>query len=938
MPRRKTTRGLPKNISCPQCGKRFCTATNVLQHMNQPTSSCYGASLAEEVGLLASANFLEGAIHRETSRPREDAEVSGTHWYYNDEDTDMGPPTADVSVRPDYDVDPTPAVNAYESQREQLSGSRRFIETYEGCAEMFPGGETFMDQFRNDQYAEKRRENIYFPWASRQEWEFASWLLRSRLSMAAIDNLLSLEIIKSVPLSFRSAKELRSRAETLPPGPLWLCETLTTEYPTKEPPLLFYRNPIECLQALLSHPHFESHISFVPRRVWTCAAKICRIYDEWLSGDRAWSMQEALPPGATLLGVVLSSDKTNISVMSGNCMAHPLLISLANIDKHIRSKTSLHAYLLLALLPIAKFAHKNTRVRSLLQDRLVHQALNIVLSPLKTAASVGIMMSDPSGNLPNTLAAIHTACSQSSPTDYTNFLKAIKPLRLNGVVEPFWKLWLLSDPSDFITPEVLHHFHRMFWDHDVKWCIAATGAVELDFRFSIIQTLVGYRAFNEGISKLKQVTGRDHRAIQRYIIAAVAGSVPRKFLMAIRALLDFRYLAQAPSFTMRSIDRVASALQEFHNHKEAIVSQGVRADWKIPKLELLQSVVPSIRQSGAVMQWSADITEHAHVEEIKVPARASNNQNYNSQIVRHLDRLDKCFRFDLATSLEHRVNKEGGDEDSSDLDVDEEHEPDAEKIHPSDYSSPTRRLLNYFSISSSLLLGARPSARKPYCTFATATTAFHLATKPSLRLTVDEAATTYQLPALEGAIATFFANGDTCFQGREHATNKLYIWHKVRVQQLSYHDRNLLPPQTLRAIPPASANPYGRYDPVIVSVHPQSDWPRSGLAGHSVSQLRIIFRLSCSDLFLAYVQHFNIATNVSPATGMHLLKRAVGGNGQRVGEVIPLTRICSPAHLVPNFGRVAHSRLTSLSSYELSNDFWLNKYFSKEFYYALSLT
>jgi len=45
--------------------------------------------------------------------------------------------------------------------------------------------------------------------------------------------------------------------------------------------------------------------------------------------------------------------------------------------------------------------------------------------------------------------------------------------------------------------------------------------------------------------------------------------------MAIRALLDFRYLAQAPSFTTRSIERVTSALQEFHNHKEAIVREGV---------------------------------------------------------------------------------------------------------------------------------------------------------------------------------------------------------------------------------------------------------------------------------------------------------------------------------------------------------------------------
>ncbi|KAI6039185.1 hypothetical protein EDC04DRAFT_2517054, partial [Pisolithus marmoratus] len=100
--------------------------------------------------------------------------------------------------------------------------------------------------------------------------------------------------------------------------------------------------------------------------------------------------QEALPPSATLLGVVLSSDKTNISVMSGNCMAHPLLISLTNINACLHSKSSAHAYLLLTLLPITKFTHKTTCVHSLLQDQLVHQALNIVLSPLKTATSVGV--------------------------------------------------------------------------------------------------------------------------------------------------------------------------------------------------------------------------------------------------------------------------------------------------------------------------------------------------------------------------------------------------------------------------------------------------------------------------------------------------------------------------------------------------------------------
>ena len=126
--------------------------------------------------------------------------------------------------------------------------------------------------------------------------------------------------------------------------------------------------------------------------------------------------------------------------------------------------------------------------------------------------------------------------------------------------------------------------------------------------------------------------------------------------MAVRALLDFRYFAQAPVFTTHSLDRVTAALQEFHDNKNAIISHGARVNWEIPKLKLLQSVVPSIHQSGAMMQWSADITEHAHVEEIKLPARAGNNQNYYSQIMRHLDRLEKCFRFDLATYIDRRCH------------------------------------------------------------------------------------------------------------------------------------------------------------------------------------------------------------------------------------------------------------------------------------------
>ncbi|KAI6027891.1 hypothetical protein BKA83DRAFT_4049263, partial [Pisolithus microcarpus] len=109
--------------------------------------------------------------------------------------------------------------------------------------------------------------------------------------------------------------------------------------------------------------------------------------------------KDQIPNGAMLLGVILSSDKTNILVMTGNRMAHPLLLSLANINADIRSKGSLHGHVLLALLPVISFIHGKTRIHSLLSDRLIHKSLDFVLKPLKVAAAIGVMMSDPVGNL-----------------------------------------------------------------------------------------------------------------------------------------------------------------------------------------------------------------------------------------------------------------------------------------------------------------------------------------------------------------------------------------------------------------------------------------------------------------------------------------------------------------------------------------------------------
>ena len=71
------------------------------------------------------------------------------------------------------------------------------------------------------------------------------------------------------------------------------------------------------------------------------------------------------------------------------------------------------------------------------------------------------------------------------------------------------------------------------------------------------------------------------------------------------------------------------------------------------------------------LQWSADGTERAHIEVIKNPSDFSNNQKHESQICRHLDRVEKCQRFDLFTAVrdagvDFRATFSTEEEDNSD--------------------------------------------------------------------------------------------------------------------------------------------------------------------------------------------------------------------------------------------------------------------------------
>ena len=626
--------------------------------------------------------------------------------------------------------------------------------------------------------------------------------------------------------------------------------------------------------------------------------------------------------------------------MTGDRSAHPLLITLANIDSAVRSSSSSHAFKLLALIPIPKFVGVKKGFHGILENRLTHTCLDFVTAPLKTAAQSRVWMSDYAGYIRNcftplaayitdtpeaaALAGVAGKTSHLTTATFKGFgdpfrhpprmavdvlasldilshhfdtsnigvytTNARQLFRLNGVDLPFWRDWKLPDgtlpnPSQVFPIKILHHLHKFFWDHDVKWIIRAIGDRELDIRFSLLQPRSGYRHFSSGISALKQVTGREHRDMQRYILGLIADSVRPEFVVCVRALLDLRYLSQLHDVNTDILNDIARALKIFHTFKQIILDLGLRVGKKknrmlhfeIPKLELLQSIIPSIMWSGALPQWSADVTERLHIDFIKVPRDNTNNHDYYSQICRHLDRDEKRRYFDLATAIHSAVNIDtpplqripsshrtadpdwifdiGGNGDTTDW---KSELPQVAQIY-----GPPRPVTDFFAIAAEIKTQPTPPLFPR--TFATSTTAFHLNLRADTsRVGIRDISAQFAIPDLLPALRDFFSHYLRDQQNRTVAGRRgplqnasvpfehVRVWHSVRVQLKGGYSSIPTPADKLFASPPSDEWPTGRCDTAIFSKDAEGGpiRPPPGLDGKSWRCLSMYLYRQTWEVFL----------------------------------------------------------------------------------------
>ncbi|KAF8263364.1 hypothetical protein EI94DRAFT_1597759, partial [Lactarius quietus] len=166
----------------------------------------------------------------------------------------------------------------------------------------------------------------YAPFASALDWEIAKWA--------------KLRGPKRLGLSFKNAQELNKLIDTHLPGhpPFQRKEVLVGDEVCK----VFYRDIIQCIRALFADPELSPHLIFAPERHYVDEDRGERIYHDMHTGSWWWSTQVAVErntPGVTIIPILVSSDKTQLTHFQ-NKSAYPIYMTIGNIPKEIRRKTS----------------------------------------------------------------------------------------------------------------------------------------------------------------------------------------------------------------------------------------------------------------------------------------------------------------------------------------------------------------------------------------------------------------------------------------------------------------------------------------------------------------------------------------------------------------------------------------------------------------------
>ncbi|KAJ3847301.1 hypothetical protein EV368DRAFT_76759 [Lentinula lateritia] len=742
--------------------------------------------------------------------------------------------------------------------------------------------------------------NTWAPFASRTDWEVAHWAKMRGSGSTAFSDLLVIDgVIEALGLSYHNSNDLNDIIDNKIPShrPSFMREEVIIADQSFD---MYKRDILECIQALYGNPDHSQYLCFSPERHYADPDNMVRLYHDFNTGKWWWNTQKALEadkPGATIIPIIISSDKTQA--------AYPVYLTIGNLPKEIRRKPSQQGQILLVYLPTSRLEHiKNKAGRCRTLANLFHACMKDLTAPLLEAGLKGIIMSSGDGvrrHCHPILAAfvgdyleqilVTTAYSGDCVTcdaekEDLGIYPCVHPYRdieavleathipapdlwakkclgcnIKPVQHPFWADLPYMKIFTSITPDILHQLYQGVMKHLISWVTDICGVDEIDARVHRLPPNHTICIFHKGISTLSRVSGTEHKQMCSFILGVIT-DIPHlsahqsnTLLAATRALLNFLYLSCYPIHTTDSLSQLDEALSRFHAHREVFVQLGVQKHFNIPKLHFLCHYSRAITYYGTTDNYNTETTERLHIDFAKDAYHASNQKDEYVQMTHWLERREKIMHHKNYLLEDTGINGYGA-------------------VH---FTHALKQFLVQY--------------RYPDIPFNQ----------------IDDWVRCVVLPF-----------------------SSLPVWHKLK-----FNNTELFGSKTLDSVTTGQLMKSSRFNTVLVKLKHGTNWAKDTRVG----RVRVIFSLPPDKLdtlipsdipppqHLAYVTWFTKFTvNPEPATGLYRVKRDIEASGLCTASIVALDSIVCSAHPFPQWGGSVPPEWTSETVLDHTPSFLLNTF------------
>ncbi|KAG1722011.1 hypothetical protein EDB19DRAFT_1859531 [Suillus lakei] len=484
---------------------------------------------------------------------------------------------------------------------------------------------------------------------------------------------------------------------------------------------VWFCNPHQVVQNMLTNPDYASEVDLRPYREYATETDEHQ-WQDFMSGDWAWNQavhmslpfdvsltkiyaqdQIAEDPaidtathGSTFVPVILGSDKTTVSVTTGQNDYYPLYASIGNVWNNVccAHHGALAVVGFLAM-PKTTKQHAKTAIFRRFHRQLFHLSLSFILQNLKPGMTKPEVMRFGDGHyccviyglgpyITDYEEQVLLACivrswcakctSDSKSLDDDNLLRS--RVHTDTLIEecdhgmlwdeygiiaqlvPFTNDYPRADIHKLIAPDLLHQIIKgAFKDHLVTWVekylVATHGQAQADIilddidrRIAAAPAFSGLHRFPQG-HNFKQWTGDDSKALMKVFIffvfsantciqvylPALEGYVPMDIIRTFRALLKFCYLVCHNVITETSLNEIDDAVARFHQYREIFKDTEIVSTFSLPCQHLIKHYNTLIRLFGAPNGLCSSITESKHIKAVKEPWRRSSRYKALGQML-----------------------------------------------------------------------------------------------------------------------------------------------------------------------------------------------------------------------------------------------------------------------------------------------------------------